>query len=210
MREIGYAETLAVSLFFQEFHFLFRRFSFPRCFSLIIGKRFFLSRNLYLLIAFGSFQYRLAVRGSCKCDDRTFINLYSFSSIRGIVEFTIGCIEVDLHINPGSLFHFICSLLKLRNEDARCFLVVDGRSIIVLGEIPGCRSLLVEVEKTKLVWFEYREHSQVACQGRITIANPVCFSFAVFPISQGISLVIKGGVSWNLKQVAFFYPGSFG
>ena len=26
----------------------------------------------------------------CKCDDRTFINLYSFCSIRGIVEFTFG------------------------------------------------------------------------------------------------------------------------
>ena len=134
MWKIGYAETLAVGFVFQEFHFLFRRFTFPFYFSLIIGKHLFLSRNLYLLIAFGSFQYRLAVRGSCKCDDRTFINLYSFSSIRGIVEFTFGCIEVNFHINPGSFFHFVSFHLKLRNEDARRFLIVDGRSIIVLGE----------------------------------------------------------------------------
>ena len=199
MREIGYAETLAVSLFFQEFHFLFRRFSFPRCFSLIIGKRFFLSCNLYLLIAFGGLQYRLTIRGSSECDDRTFINLYSFSSICGIVEFTFGCIEVNFHINPGSFFHFVSFHLKLRNEDARRFLIVDGWGFIDFGEIPGSCSLLVEIEKIKLVRLEYREHSQVACLGTITFANFIFFSFSVFPISQRISLVIKGGVSWNLK-----------
>ena len=210
MWKIGYAETLAIGFFFQEFHFLFRRFTFPYYFCLIIDKRLFLSRNLYLLIAFGSLQYSFAFFGSSKCDDRTFINLYSFGSVCGIVKFTFGCIEVDFHINPGSLFHFGCSHLKLCNEKARCFLVVDGWGIIVLGEIPGCRSFPVEMEKTKLVWFEYREHSQVACLGRITFANLVYVSLAVFPMSQRISLEIKGGVSWNFKQVAFFHPGSFG
>ena len=134
MWKIGYAETFAVGLICQEFHLLFRCFTRPCCFCLIIGKRLFLSCNLYLLIAFGGLQYRLTIRGSSECDDRTFINLYSFSSIRGIVEFTFGCIEVNFHINPGSFFHFVSFHLKLRNEDARRFLIVDGRSIIVLGE----------------------------------------------------------------------------